>query len=458
MKIKEEFNPIRSVLEGKELKGTAKITITNTKTGKSKTTVEKNIVTNAVKDLFASNLSGLANFQEILPVRNLFSGCLMFEEEITASASSYLPPAESTNRMIACAGDEAHNTRDPYRGNPDGSQTVFTENSATFTWHWTEGQGNGDIGAICLCPGILGNVGLKPYNRDIHPFKSYNIQVLDSGWANAWTKEHAIAHPISINAADNTTKSLFVDDNGYLHIITASHDLSKYGICRSVKDFDVLSEDVVYLQPRDGDNFGNHRFRVYETSTFYGVVIATNTDLGVYKVSKSNHSVDYYRFVGTGPYQPEDHFLFRSCPQWPANDTSFFWPVPSGQNFKKYNWVNTGGAQIETILTRSKVYRMSPMKINNNLILGENYMYNSGTFYPLNMPDVPLGGFNASTTAISTCTSKSVVALFGNNSGTQQFYGIGTTNMFLSTINTLDVVRTKTSTDIMKLEYEIAEV
>ena len=98
------------------------------------------------------------------------------------------------------------------------------------------------------------------------------------------------------------------------------------------------------------------------------------------------------------------------------------------------------------------------MKISNKLILGENFLYNSGTFYPLTMPSVPLGGYSASTTAISNCLNKHMVALYGTNNTTEQFYGLGTTNMFLSTINNLDVTRTKTSTDIMKLEYVISEV
>lgn len=458
--MKEEFNPIRSVMEGKDLKGTAKITITNTKTGKSKTTVEENIVTNAVKDLFAANYSGLANFQEVLPVRNFFSGVLMFENEVTGSSTSYMPPAEDDNRMIACAGSESHSTQNPYRGNPDGSQTEFTTTSARFVWHWTEGQGNGDISCISLCPGILGNMGLKPFDNTYHPYKTYNVQVKDSGWPNTWERSHAIAHPMAITPGSNMTKSLHVDGFGNLHIIQCLHDLSKYGICRSVKDFDLVDEDIVNLNPQS-DNFAEIKnFRVFETSTMYVVVVPRNKKtLFMYKVAKSNFAVTTFSHeVSEDTYDNATHqYLFMSCPEFPCNDDGFWWPSSTGNYLLFVSWAGSGSGSF-TQLPRSAQYRMSPMRISNKLILGENFLYNSGTFYPLTMPTVPLGGYSASTTAISNCLNKHMVALFGTNNTTEQFYGLGTTNMFLSTINNLDVVRTKTSTDVMKLEYVIAEV
>lgn len=460
MRIQDEFNPIRSVMAGKELKGTATITITNTKTGKSKTTVEENIVTNAVKDLFASNYSGLANFQEVLPVRNFFSGCLLFEDEVNGSTTSYMPPSDTSNKMIACAGSESHNTQNPYRGNPDGSQTEFTTTSAKYVWHWTEGQGNGDISSICLCPGVLGNMGLKPFDNLYHPYKTYNVQVKDSGWANSWTRDHAICHPMAITPGSNRTKSLFVDSTGKLHIITCIHDLSKYGICRSVKDFDLDDEDIVNLNAQ-GDDFSQiTNYRVFETSTFYAIVVPrTQKTLGIYKVAKSNYAVTYDAITLSENQflNASHHYLFMSCPEWMCNDTYFWWPTPNGTFWNRVGW--NGTLSLDNVeLPRSAQYRMSPMKISEGLWLGENFLYNSGIFYPLTMPTVPLGGYSASTTAISNCVNKHMVALFGTNNTTEQFYGIGTTNMFLSTINNLDVTRTKTSTDVMKLEYVISEV
>lgn len=285
MKIQTQFNPLRSVMEGKELKGTATLTITNTKTGKETVTKHDNIVTNAVKDLFASNYSGLANFQEVLPVRNFFSGCLLFEDEVTGSSTSYMPPAEDDNRMIACAGSESHSTANPYRGNPDGSQTEFTTTSAKYVWHWTEGQGNGDISSICLCPGVLGNMGLKPFDNTYHPFQSYNVQVKDTGWSNTWTRDHAIVHPLAIEPSQNRTTSLYVDALSRLHIVKSTHDLSKYGICRGVKDFDLYDESTVNLTDDDFSSITN--YKVFETSSLYIVVVPRNqTTLSVYKIPK----------------------------------------------------------------------------------------------------------------------------------------------------------------------------
>ena len=74
----QKFDLIRSVLNGKELKGVTKITMTNVHTGKEEVTVDHNLITGAVQSFVADNISGLGDYSKLLPIRNLFAGCCWF--------------------------------------------------------------------------------------------------------------------------------------------------------------------------------------------------------------------------------------------------------------------------------------------------------------------------------------------------------------------------------------------
>ena len=126
-----------------------------------------NIVTNALRDIFANNYLGSLNYGSQLPIwSKWYGGILCFANAHTIDADNYFMPSEDDNAVIAHAGNEAPGTaeiiqQDLKRGSP--LQITRTSNSVTQVWEWGSEQGNceagTDISAISLCHVDVGNAG-----------------------------------------------------------------------------------------------------------------------------------------------------------------------------------------------------------------------------------------------------------------------------------------------------------
>ena len=171
------------------LKGHTKITLTDVKTGKTKVVEKDNMVTNAVADIFAKNWSGLARFSSLLPLRNLFSGVLCFEGEITEDADEYFPPNDEVNECICHAGPDAHTTAEANRGQPNVAEWDVQDTSIKFVWDFSTSV-QGEIRTVCLCPGTLGNMGLKPFAATYNPISGFgDNRYQDTSWSETRAKQ-----------------------------------------------------------------------------------------------------------------------------------------------------------------------------------------------------------------------------------------------------------------------------
>lgn len=460
-KILESFNPARAVLEGKKLKGVAKITITNVETGKEKVTVDENVVTNAVENLFDSNISGLADYTKLLPVRSLYSGCLLFNDLLTVDANQFTPPDEGTNPLIAHAGSESHTTANPRRGNPNMVETVIGDTSVKHVWTWDTSQGVGLIKSVALCPGVLGNMGLIPFDNTYNPYQPINVDKMEGSQGTTWTRANALKHPIIVDAANNRVTAVYVD-GAFFEEIVSYHDTTLLGISRGVNDFKEISHRRVSIAT---DLSESSKYTVFNTSNAYYIVMSTGTDsLYVWKINKLDFTVEdfpvsaesqtFYNSGLTG-------LIFKSCPAYPNTETHFWWPTPGRTSFHKVAFSNGAVSPAEEVtLSQSPSYHMQPIRINDKLILGENYFINNGTFYPIALAQLPAGGANNGNMGWSNAVNKTVVAGFGYQHGTggQNAPFMATHNIFMTTINNLDEPRTKSASDVMKLEYTLTQV
>ena len=169
-----------------------------------------NIVTNALRDIFANNYLGSLNYGSQLPIwSKWYGGILCFANAHTIDVDNYFMPSEDDNAVIAHAGNEAPGTaeiiqQDLKRGSP--LQITRTSNSVTQVWEWGSEQGNceagTDISAISLCHVDVGNAGTGSTAdkfKALSPFESIG------GLSNA---------TISLNAPDDAFVQY--DDNHQL--------------------------------------------------------------------------------------------------------------------------------------------------------------------------------------------------------------------------------------------------
>ncbi len=460
-KIQESFNPVRAVMQGKKLKGIAKITLTDVNTGKERVSYDENLVTTAVEDLFSNNIMGLADYTKLLPVRSLYAGCLLFADNLTENASSYIPPDEGTNALIAHAGDEAHTTANPRRGNPNMVETVIGDTSVKHVWTWDTSQGIGTIKSVALCPGRLGNMGLIPFDDTYNPYQPINVNKMEGSQGTTWTRANAKKHPIVVDSSHNQVTAVYIDGATFEEIVSF-HDTAILGLTRDVDDFSEWSHRTANL----GDDLSNlSTYTVFNTEDYYYVVRSTSQSaLKIYSIRKLDFVVDtaivsslsniFYNSGLTG-------LIFKSCAAYPNTETHFWWPSIDRTTFYKIPFTGGSISDAEPVtLTPSSSYHMMPIRLNDKLILGENFFFNNGVFYPIALAELPAGGASNGNMGWTNIVHKSTVAGFGyqHGSGGQSAPFMATHNIFMSTINNLSEAKPKTAADVMKLEYTLTQV
>lgn len=159
-----------------ELEGHIKIELFNAETGELEECVEgKNLVTNAVRDIFASNYFGSMNYSKMMPIfKEMFGGILCFQDLLTEDADGYAVPNYHTNVVKGHAGQATYVPEtegvDITRGNPNFSASGYTEHGFRHVWEFGTTQGNGTIKAVGLCHKDAGSYWLNNGNRSFNPY------------------------------------------------------------------------------------------------------------------------------------------------------------------------------------------------------------------------------------------------------------------------------------------------
>lgn len=164
------------------LKGHAKIELTNTVTGEIQVIEEDNFITDLIKDSVQNNPFGpdlMKYIRSNYPtptafINNLFGGLLIFDKSMGEDPSKYhIHPGVTT---IGQGYDKAYTGKGTTFGSYNESESVTPSKLVaghTFkkVWDFSTSQANGTIGSICLCPVITGLLGMGTASS----YKSMNI-------------------------------------------------------------------------------------------------------------------------------------------------------------------------------------------------------------------------------------------------------------------------------------------
>lgn len=458
------------------LKGHTRLTLCDAVTGKVQEQVESdNMVTNAVSSILARNYCGLANFSSLLPLRSLYSGVLLFSNTITENANNYFPPADSsTQSMTAHAGPTPHATASPYRGNPNGGETIIGTTSIKQVWDWSTNQGNGTISSVCLCGGTLGDMGLKPFDETLNPLSTFGGDTL-TGVDMSETEVSKYAY--AINSDGKTSLSVYLDGTSFKEF-TVNHDYFSFGIMRSGSDWNTVSSREATV--RAGSSSGSRI--VFDDTNYYYIVQATyNNQTSKYgllidKVAKSNFAVT------TGDIEYDGITLYtgtiyegdmKGDQQLFAFDgTYLYYPNSAGTSFVKVNITNSSDVfDITGTIDIGKGRAPSssngrqfttPLVINQGLILGSNYIINGLNAYPIYHAR-QLGCSDGNYGTNRVILIQDGASVYGKTRYVQgsvwRTYQLNILNqMFLSTINNLENSVSKSTSQTMKVEYTISEI
>lgn len=450
------------------MKGHIKLTLHNPITGKNEIHEKDNLITNAVADLLASNLNAQGNFSKCLPLKQFFSGVMCFEDPLPANANAYWPPAESVNRMIAHAGDEAHSTASLLRGNPNASEMITTDTAQKFVWDWSTSAGIGQISTVCLCPNRMGNMGLKPFDNTYNPIKAINTPNRNASVnLQSLTRDYAIQHPIEMDINTGLGKALWISGTSFEEI-TVKHEMLKFGILRDSTPETFI--EVSHRGPISVSGLSDRSWALFVDDDYYYIIRGSSaTTLEMNKISKSTFTNSVQTFTISGGdvlrASSDDQFgRWSMFPHFMMFDGFLFWPKRTLDAWYRIKISDGTFTELAGTVSSNLNNPSRPIRISNGLYLGTDYLYNSGTFYPIAGSDslfVVDGTSQTMTDArydSRNYLSNGTPALWANESGAYiNANGVMVNEMFLSSIANLDNPVVKTSAQSMKIEYTLTE-
>lgn len=206
---------------GFRLKGHVKLTLSDAKTGRTKTIVEgENVITDALKDIFGSDELGMIDYSKLYGTdgiwKNWLGGIVCYNQQHeNLDTTDYFMPSATDNPVIAHAGQtsiDASHDDDLTRGNPVGASYVETENSHKVVFEWGATQGNGIIRSLSLCHSDVGSYGngVKSYHfkNSFQPFVDLKTSSLSSIYTDPLSGNNVFAkyddyHGISFVIGDD---------------------------------------------------------------------------------------------------------------------------------------------------------------------------------------------------------------------------------------------------------------
>lgn len=451
--------------EDMPLKGHATVILTDVRDGTKKIIESDNMVTNATASLFSKSWSSLARFNALRPLKNLYGGVMCFQNPLTENANAFNPPSELVSPLVAHCGNLPNDTASTLRGSRVPADEEETETSVRYAFFWPATSGNGTISSVCLCPTTMGNMGLKPFDATFNPLSAFgNDAVTDNWWNSTISKQY----PFNIDDDGQTSYSVWLDGTTFTEYVSR-HDYFKFGIMRGTRDWQDVSNRSATV--RSGDN----RI-VFDDADYYYIARATSaTTLQVDKVNKSTFAVTQAdcTFSGvtlyTGTINPNKNGNFRI---YAFDGTYLYFPNGNGNQFVKLNLANNtdvtaldGEITIEKTNASAANYQfMTPLVINDGLILGGNYIINGNAAYPINH----VKGIGGADTYLAgqhwLWLVKKGAAVYGN---ARQTYGTDSSQwsgqscvfnqMMLTTINNIEPVVKSTSLT-MEILYTLNEI
>lgn len=454
------------------IKGHTKIILADPLTGKPKEIVESdNMVTNAVASVLANNYCGTTDFSRTMPLRKLFAGVMLFQNEMAESADGYNVPSDLINPMIAHAGDLANDTESFLRGSPVPSDYEITDTSIKQVFFWPTTHGNGTIRCCCCVPATFGNMGAKPFNDQFSPLSQLGM---DTSIPNnmSVSKEDFYKYPISISADGLTGKCLWISGTTFTET-TVRHDFTKFGIMRGINDWTKESERTATIR-----TFNINKTSVFEDDDYYWIYeITSSTSLKIDKVAKSDMTVTQgdVTFSGvafsTSNIGLSDRPLNIATPRFAYDGTYLYLPNSTGNGFVAVNPNDSSDAfaldgTVNLRLTpeaygSGHTEGANPVVISSGFIVGQNYLINGNTVYQTKeYQDIQMSSENYDRRIYMDLIRRGASVYGIGHQWWWASYRAGQGSLllqtFLSTINNVDEV-VKTSARTMSVIYTLRE-
>lgn len=499
-----------------KLKGHVKLTLHNCRTGKNEVIEGENIVTNAVRDIFANNYFGGIDYSKMMPLwSKWYGGVLAYENphptvtvggEEVLDPDDYFPLGEDENKLTAHAGQVVPQdyADDLKRGMPNTAGQVFADGIVKQAWEWGSTQGNGLISALSLTHADTGDCGLGSLSNAFAGYSPFELiqgaqlPGSNAGLLNAdnlfarYDDNHGlffhIGEPSEFYYGRHTsfeTKkvTVYVRRMPYFQVGLAEtlHADSTYERVFTVE----TSGATIYAQPSyyfDSEN--KHLWLFYNNTSTCGTTTGTywwngtwsNTTVSYFVIDCENEEIvdegtivsdagdlaplSMPRAIGAGA--SETDFYVNACivkdgnyVYLPTGTINGYWTDYSNYRitgYRKINITNQADQDVITFNTTQNAF-MSAVKFGG-LIINSGRVVNGGVGYSC------VSQLTESNRAFNDVHKPSFLAMpigVGNQSGTLPRYIVANKMVNSSKFNLPSTVQ-KTSSQSMTIEYTLQEV
>lgn len=470
-----------------KLKGHVRIELKDVRTGKREIAFEgDNMITNALRDIFASNYCGALDYRWLLPIYSkMLGGVLCFRDTLDVSsegaADDYFIPDDSVNSLIAHAGQTvfADQADDIKRGNPLNTSMVVTDGAVTLAYEWGSSAGNGTISSVALTHSDVGDAGTGSNSnafRNLVPVINANF----NGYGNhnaMWT--HATSQ------ADNMVFFVGTDGYGYRFIangttVTLTRIPLAYKKTGLVAGHPFVDGDSIKTQTITTNtnynisSYGNPYYcYVAETNRlwlFYNTSAGRSikveeinlADWGTANWHATNHDSEFSNLGAN------IHPMYNGHPSQalPYSNGSVYFPktVVSGFTVSGFLRVNLTSPADQSELTANVVPfgGVFPTTAARRIIVGKQFVINNGSLYPCTSADENAGTSSSNISRFAFLDQKKGLAnlggQYGYNNPLNQSYYVAISKFYLGTKFNLPTPIQKSNTQSMVITYTLTEV
>ena len=447
------------------LKGHVKIELKNVHNGKREVAFEgDNMITDAVKDIFASNLCGAMDYRTMLPLYSkMFGGILCFGDQLDVSSAGaskdYFIPDNNTTTVIAHAGQTTFSDQadDVTRGNPLNTSVVVADGAVTLAWEWGSAAGNGTIKSLGLT----------------------HTDVGDAGTGSVSNAFKAMTPNINSNLGFVANKpAWFIDKNGYgydLAISGATVTLTRYPMAYTEvgligMPYDYLTGKASVKSITVGTTYSQYPCFAFDKEhdklyLIYSSSTGTTANVDVIDISNWNSlttshttwtidvSVPELRH-GKGFYELP---FFNGNIYLPRNDTS-------GIRFVRVNIASSSDqSEINTVAGVGATGSTGVFMPNTTgrVIAGKNFVINNGVLYPTSIGEPDSVNSTNYQNQWFHSTLDQGVGLVGSvfkRNGANALYYPSASKFYLGTKYNLPEAVVKTNNQSMVITYTLTEV
>lgn len=252
------------------MKGITTIELTDIHTGKKEVYQEENMITNALRDIYAffPQLYSYKDFNAQTGIlhENLLGGIKLFDHSLTEDKDNYYLPSVKTAKVVGYASNDTSDGTDVRRGSRNIAESKAIDGGYQFVWDFATSEANGTIASLSLTTAEGGKHSWLPTKTPS---------------SDLWNTAYMAANLAEINLEEGWFVTLYYESNT-IRIRRYSFLYDHMTLERNLFVSKLESDDTISITPPFNSSYRNFR----DGGDGYWYYVYTNGNYQTQKPSK----------------------------------------------------------------------------------------------------------------------------------------------------------------------------